>query len=224
VAATSARNAWAVGLARGRTLIVHWNGSRWRRVSSPDPGGPGSQLLSVTARTTGDAWASGTTAGSKTLLAHWNGHAWKLVRAPSPGGSAILSGVAMRSASDAWEVGEGGGEKTVALHWSGSAWRHVATPSPYDPLTREGSFLDSVAIVSARSAWAVGGIMATNKTLILHWNGTSWNQLASPSPRCDIQLDGVAAASATSAWAVGGSLCHSQPRTLIEHWNGTRWS
>ena len=36
VAATSARNVWAVGGTNGgKTLIVHWNGSAWRRVPSP---------------------------------------------------------------------------------------------------------------------------------------------------------------------------------------------
>ncbi len=42
VAATSARNAWAVGetdtLADDLTVILHWSGTRWARAASPNPG------------------------------------------------------------------------------------------------------------------------------------------------------------------------------------------
>jgi hypothetical protein len=37
VAATSATNAWAVGVVgTGRSLILHWNGKKWSTVSAPD--------------------------------------------------------------------------------------------------------------------------------------------------------------------------------------------
>jgi hypothetical protein len=39
----SSSNAWAVGhyynTAAAEPLILHWNGSAWKRVASPDPGG-----------------------------------------------------------------------------------------------------------------------------------------------------------------------------------------
>ena len=38
VAATSARNAWAVG-GGPRTVILHWNGAAWKRVPSPSLAG-----------------------------------------------------------------------------------------------------------------------------------------------------------------------------------------
>jgi hypothetical protein len=40
-------------------------------------------------------------------------------------------------------------------------------------------------------------------TLILHWNGTKWAQVASPTPSSFSMLSAVAASSATNAWAVG---------------------
>ena len=56
VAATSASNAWAVGMHSTSqegtlTLIEHWNGTRWTQVPSPSPAAPpgSSWLLSVTA-------------------------------------------------------------------------------------------------------------------------------------------------------------------------------
>jgi hypothetical protein len=62
VAAVSARNAWAVGFtgsisgAHG-SLIVHWNGTAWRRVPSPDS--RGGWLSGVAATSAGNAWAVG---------------------------------------------------------------------------------------------------------------------------------------------------------------------
>lgn len=42
VTAISARDAWAVGATSryptGRTLMLHWNGTAWKKVSSPAPG------------------------------------------------------------------------------------------------------------------------------------------------------------------------------------------
>src|SRR5258708_19092275 len=44
VAVVSACDAWAVGndvsAGASQTLILHWNGTRWTRVASPNPGGP----------------------------------------------------------------------------------------------------------------------------------------------------------------------------------------
>ncbi len=43
-----------------------------------------------------------------------------------------------------------------------------------------------------------------NESLILHWNGTKWAQIASPNPSSSRDfLNAVAASSATDAWAVG---------------------
>ncbi len=143
---------------------------------SPNPGGPGSQLDGVAARTSGDAWAVGSTATDKTLVAHWNGKSWKQVRSPTPGGGDELFGVTVLSPGNAWAIGEGNGEKTIALHWNGHSWSHVGTPSPFDNFTRQGSFLFGVDGTSAKDVWAVGGIIATNKTLIL---ALEWHQVES---------------------------------------------
>ena len=91
----------------------------------------------------------------------------------------------------------------------------------------QGALL-SVAATSATNAWAVGFRFGgqANRTLIEHWNGTSWRQVKSLSPGGvghDAELLGVTALSKNNAWAVGffsdGALDH----TLVEHWNGTSW-
>jgi hypothetical protein len=65
-AATSASNAWAAGgssdaiSGRSQTLLLHWNGKKWARMASPNPGtAPGSNLAAVSARSS-EVWSAGT--------------------------------------------------------------------------------------------------------------------------------------------------------------------
>jgi hypothetical protein len=124
VAATSARNAWAVGQHNLQsTMILHWNGIAWKQVPSPSP--PGA-LLSAAVTSARNAWAVGT------AILHWNGTAWK---PQAPGESfELLTGVAATSASNAWAVGyfctAKCGQHTsviVIVHWNGTAWKAVTT-------------------------------------------------------------------------------------------------
>jgi hypothetical protein len=76
VGASSATNAWAVGLDGSSTstsLTLHWNGKSWRREPANRPAN--SALNSVSIGPSGRAWAVGY-AGQKTLFLHWNGTAW----------------------------------------------------------------------------------------------------------------------------------------------------
>jgi hypothetical protein len=62
VSATATRNAWAVGyFANGTgksTLILHWNGTKWAHVGSPNLGAT-NILLGVAASSAGNIWAVG---------------------------------------------------------------------------------------------------------------------------------------------------------------------
>jgi hypothetical protein len=102
----------------------------------------------------------------------------------------------------------------------GGGWQIV--PSP-----RAGP-LSAVAATSRTDAWAVGEkFTGSFRTLIEHWDGLSWQVVASPNPagRTDSQLAGVLALSRRNAWAFGFAqrTGHSD-RTLILHWNGLHWS
>jgi hypothetical protein len=238
VAATSASNAWAVGGSNtppGKTQIVHWNGHTWQQVPSPTPK-TGGALFGVTAVSANDAWAVGCAGncfqgfgGIKTLILHWNGVSWKQVPSPSPGDGSALSGVTAVSADSAWAVGctafcflSSAAPQTVILHWNGTAWQQVPSPAQ----ARIGA-LNGVAATSASDVWAVGcaghcfGPGATTRTMIVHWNGTAWKYVASPSPASNSVLAGVTATSAGDTWAVGYT--RNAYRTLIERWNGTAW-
>jgi len=213
--------------------------------ASPDapPSIPRAQLLAVSALSATDAWAvgdldTGGPAGLHTLAVHWNGTSWARVPAPSPGNGisgSTLSGVSAVSASDAWAVG--GYEtsakvfKTLAVHWDGSRWSQVPSPSPGGA---RGSGLSAVSAVSAAGAWAVGCYgfnvnTGASTTLALHWDGTRWAQVATPSPGAahSACLEGVAALSASDAWAVGfftPNPTSGAQKPLVLRWDGARWA
>ena len=81
VAAVSSRDAWAVGQAGAygcgcnQPLIMHWNGSSWARVASPDPGG-GGHLSGIAFTSVGNGWAVGVTGHGTPLI----------IRGTAPGG------------------------------------------------------------------------------------------------------------------------------------------
>jgi hypothetical protein len=227
VAAATTRSAWAVGSAgpyssHPKTLIVHWNGTRWARVPSP-AGAVRGQLWGVAATSASSAWAVGSTSTSGLIL-RWNGARWTRVPGPRITGGYSLSGVAATSASSAWAVGSTG-TATLTLRWNGTSWKRVPSPNP----GARGTFLSSVTATSARNAWAVGETVNRSSFagLILHWNGTAWRRVTNPMPKFGKYgntLRGVAASSATNAWAVGCTdQCPVGGTPVIEKWNGSAW-
>src|SRR6266566_4410465 len=190
------------------------------------------ELYGVSAVSGSNAWAVGrqnSTGVFKTLILHWNGAAWSTVKSPSPSSSdAELFGVSTRSGSDAWAVGNYD-SNTLIVHWNGTAWTQVKTPS-LGPGVYGG--LNGVSAVSGSDAWAVGSHSipsdpGRSRTLVLHWNGTAWSKINSPTPNPnDLNfLEGVSARSGSDAWAAGRYWnTTGVARSLILHWNGTAWS
>ncbi len=179
VTAISASNAWAVGdYSNGtayQTLIARWNGTTWKRVPSPNPGGSTrhNQLLGVTAISASNAWAVGyydTGTSHQTLIAHWNGTTWTQVPSPNPSPTFnALHGVVAISSTNAWAVGQYDKDtvsQTLIVHWNGSTWTQVPSPN-----LGVSAFLRGVDATSASSIWAVGAYhpsRATYQTLALH--------------------------------------------------------
>jgi hypothetical protein len=247
VAAVSPANVWAVGCSGScngpDSLILHWNGRRWAKVASPDPGRGFDELTGVTAVSARDLWAVGyacTTTPCKafrTLILHWNGTKWSVVASPDPSTfSDLLYGVTKVSADNVWAAGSYDPDattpsRTLILHWNGKKWSRVASPN----VTGGSNTLYGVDAHSATSAWAVGSGCTVpacpepsnlGGTLILRWNGKKWSRVPSPSPGTTISvLFGVSAVRADDAWAVGDfSETGGSINALIEHWNGTKWS
>lgn len=161
VAGTSAHDVWAVGQyyvaangTRGsRSLVLHWDGSRWKQVPTPDPitRGHASYLNGVTAPSAAGAWAVGRVnrnGAAHALAEFWDGQHWRIVHTSG----AALTGVSATSANDAWAVGGPYSGPGVVMHWNGHVWS-VATKLA----TRHG--LAAVAEVSPTDVWAVGGLV-----------------------------------------------------------------
>jgi hypothetical protein len=135
-----------------------------------------------------------------------------------------------------WAVGAfdaNDAQQILIEHWNGTAWRQLHVPTPGLGL----GTLHAVTSVSSTNVWAAGTFDTFDKVrhrdvdhpLFMHWNGTSWSHVPSPTPPSNgtIVMSGVSAASASDIWAVGevqiqGS-AGSSARTLIMHWNGHNW-
>jgi hypothetical protein len=231
VAGLSAKNAWAVGWYADDqrrsmlTLVLHWNGTHWSRVPSPNPGSTGTQqkdqLSAVTAVSASDVWAVGNDAprqgsgfhGAHTLALHWDGKRWAHVTIPNPESrySHPLLGVADAGANDVWAVGAhqtGHGSVPLAERWNGASWSIVPVPAAVvtsTPISYQE--LRAVAATSAGDAWAVGSYSAGTEVDVLleHWDGSSWTQVPFANPSRVGTLSGIAAVSSSDIWAVGGN-------------------
>ena len=150
--------------------------------------------------------------------------------------SGSLHAVAADSPRDAWAVGDTGDpifppEQTLILHWNGRSWTQVPSPNPSGTTGFGTNFLTGVTVISRSDAWAVGYYrdVTTNgfHTLVLHWDGTSWTQIASPSPTGGPGqgsfLFSVSAVSSSDVWAVG-QYSNGANQTLVLHWDGNRWT
>jgi hypothetical protein len=121
----------------------------------------------------------------------------------------VLEDVAGTGPNDAWAVGHRviqDGEHTtfgpLIEHWDGSAWtRTTFVPS---------QSLAGVTALSPTDVWAVGADGA--RGTVVHWDGTDWKLVRSPTPGNSGSLADVKAASTDHLWAVGSAL----GKTLVE--------
>jgi hypothetical protein len=108
------------------------------------------------------------------------------------------------------------------------AWTVVPSPNP----SATANVLNAVAARTATDAWAVGQFGATGddaglQILAERWNGTRWQQVATPNiVRQDERLLAVSASGASDAWAVGNTnaISAASHSTLAAHWDGTAWT
>ena len=97
------------------------------------------------------------------------------------------------------------------------SWSIVKSPS-----VGSTSTFNAVAVVSAKDVWAVGNSTDYN-ALIEHWNGTSWQVVASNAKKGTV-LRGITVISANDIWAVGDGPGNYNGIGTALHWNGTQWS
>jgi hypothetical protein len=173
-----------------RTFALHYDGSAWSIVPTPNMGPQLNTLQTVAEASDGTAWAVGyyvdpVTFWGRQLILRWNGANWSIPSYPAPGISGQLYGVAARTPSDIWAVGDTqatiGALATLVEHFDGSTWSVIPSPNPGNA----GNVLYGVLANAADDVWAVGSQTikgGPDQALILHWNGTAWTHV---EPRRD---------------------------------------
>lgn len=248
VAAVSSYDAWAVGeyapyipeYNLPRILIERWDGLAWAVAPTPTTNWTRSSLYDVEAISSTDVWAVGwycclDTRGQQPLTMHWNGAEWQAIPVPTappgnPYGVPSLVDVEAINTNDVWAVGLRDEDEDFSnllfLHWDGSQWSTIPGLDPGDA----NNNISALAAVASDDVWAVGHYSdnpGVDRSLVMHWDGTSWNVVPSPSPGAQRnQITSVAALSANDIWATmwywdGPGTQH---HNVYLHWDGQAWS
>jgi hypothetical protein len=138
VASVSSTDVWAVGSLAPvngsplQTLAIHWNGTQWSKVTTPNVDASTNRLFGVAAISSTDVWAVGQAVnpngfGLHTLIERWDGTQWSIVPSPNklPQGNNANSilGVTVSGPTTLWAVGSfdslvqgNPGLRTLTLH------------------------------------------------------------------------------------------------------------
>lgn len=226
VSATSAVNAWAVGLSGGccDLFVSHWNGKKWQPIGAPgNIGGAWTNQVtgaSVAALPDGRAMIFVTSTDQETDTSwvdavEWKGKSWSAEEGFNDlPGDAISSGL-----HDVWGFDSG---TPSAEHLSGSTWSAVSIP--LDVSQASGN--------AAAGDWITGTVAARPKVVeLMRWSNGAWRNAVLPKiavPAGDKMLPGIVAAATTAdIWltvGVGPSTGFGLVTTYLLHWNGRAWS
>ena len=232
ISARSPSDIWAVGQAEHQSLTVHYDGTAWTTVPSPNLA-YGVRLEDVATIGPKDAWAVGWSGSAGSfddvdVAMHWNGMHWSIVPTPQPGGTAIdrLLAVDAVAPNDVWAVGIYSPnpvleDHSLILHWNGVRWSVVVhNCDTYGGLT-------GITLLSATNGWAVGD------SETCHYDGSRWTEVPSPQPRNEYSeiaypLEDASGVAPNDVWAVGARVIDTpftvEWRAIAEHWDGTQWT
>jgi len=243
VAAAGSNDIWAVGIYQdygsepntARTLTLHWDGTAWTLVPSPNPyAGINNYLDGVAIAGPNDVWAvgdAGPQENPQAILVHWDGKAWSLGKLPplNREGSSLYSVYAV-APNDIWAVGSVGSlsySKGLILHYDGNNWliNHMTA-------FNGSAVLYSVAARSANDVWAVGAKVSMRVDRMpldvrLHWDGQKWEEMAEDDrPLTETLYSGWDVAvlpGVPDVWIAG---LWGAPRSslAIMHFDGAYWS
>jgi hypothetical protein len=158
------------------SLLLHWNGQRWQRVTVPDLG----RINEMSAASPTDIWAA-----ADCGVLHWNGRRWAAVAYPRPHAQQVSAAslVADRP-DDTWLLGATYNSQTEVAgvfmdRWNGRSWRRIPLPA-----LGSQAGLAAVAAQGPGSAWTVGSLPAGTTTpgtfILLHWDGRAWQRTTPP--------------------------------------------
>ena len=255
VMCTSPANCWAVGYFGSQDTsanqALHWNGTKWSLVSTPDPAGTEADDVNTlgSVRCTsksaclavGDSGVQGTSALTLNEALRWNGKKWLAQATPDPGGTTTdvgendLTGLACSSSASCWAAGSDGSLTTATtlneiLHWNGRKWSTVTVLDPDGTNPGADNVLYSDTCLSASDCWAVGsyGSGSVYSNQAMNWNGHKWSYVITPDPGATAQrganvLTAARCITAANCWAVGLRKAGKRLVDQILHWNGKKW-
>ncbi|MGD0553490.1 MAG: hypothetical protein ABSA93_00775 [Streptosporangiaceae bacterium] len=207
------------------SLMLHWNGRTWQRVTVPDLG----RINNMSAASPADVWAS-----ADCGLLHWNGKHWAVSSYPVPKDAQqpAPGNIVADQPDDAWLLGSTYDAATQVAgefvdHWNGRVWRLMPLPDLGTDAT-----LDAVDARGPDDVWVAGTASTSDQPdqfLLLHWNGHSWQQSRQPSTGMWTKfVTGVTMLSADDVWVVGWGKtapAGDEPRHPIAlHWDGRNWT
>ncbi len=184
------------------------------------------------------------------LLEHWNGQQWSIVPFANPypatWGMSQFSSISVISPNNVWAAGffedrTGlspdqhiyGTNKPLLEHWDGAQWNIISSPA-----FSEHTVFDAITGVSANDMWITSSVDETGVnsgnggkngsgggagqgSTLLHWNGSQWQRVASPS---QVVFSKLSANSANNIWGIGyATQANHTSVMVIEHWDGTTW-
>ena len=188
VSALSPDDVWAVGsYFRGgdyeKGLALHWDGSIWTRVPTPNPYGQfGADLVGVSALGPDDVWMVGYGRHHGFVL-HWDGSAVTQVSVPLPakGYRWGLACVAAAATDDVWIGGSYAKANSdtfsaLFLHWDGTKLNLAPAPHAKPGHSQQ---LGAIATAGSNSAIAAGEATTPKQQdatvpVLAHWDGTQW--------------------------------------------------
>ena len=152
----SASDVWAVGATPSASLILHYDGTSWTSVASPNVG----VLNGVWGVASDDVWAVGDNG-----ILRWNGSVWSQVVGLPIGLAKAVSGT---NSNDVWVAAGGNG----IWHWNGSNWLQS-----YNNTVD----VDGIDVVDAGDVWAVTNAGGTlNYTAAQHFTDVAPNNVFYP--------------------------------------------
>lgn len=207
----------------------------WTAVPTPALSGS-SRANAISAAGPDDVWLTGDSTGApgakSVVTEHWDGSAWSVVDAPLPstGTDGDLLGVATLGPDDAWAVGsDQSGPNLDALieRWDGVSWQVTALPSS----SSDGVVLNAVTALGPHDLWVGGVDYNDDEPVLLHGDGTSWQQV--PIPGAGVsgaytrfgEVDALTSDGSGGIYLVGAVYASgSDPgHALVEHWDGKQW-
>lgn len=229
---------WAAGYSDnpsclcGKTIVEHWTGLSWSRITSPNPG-VADYINGMTATSASDVWVVGQEWTSQNsfvpLIMHYDGQHWNIVNTSQYTGTALFSVFASAS-NDAWALGNIGvvGENVVlALHWNGSSWQRTTFPM------EQGGYyiIRGISGVASDDLWAAGFLVYNQQSSYLartfHWDGNSWSRVDVANLSQPSYFVGIKAIASNDVWAIGQGVVlpnDNNVQNITYHWNGSGWS